>query len=71
MDEHAEVLMGNITQTKRRRLEDGFYSDWDAQKHTDYLVERFPQNFSYLAIDHNDKETGGHHGFRCVRYNRS
>jgi hypothetical protein len=50
------------TNTKRARLEDGFYSGWDTAKHQDYLISRFPQNFSFLAEDPHDHETNGHNG---------
>jgi hypothetical protein len=48
-------------QTKHERLLDGFYSDWDPQKHLDYLVSNYPQNTSFLEVDP-EHHAGGHRG---------
>lgn len=49
-------------QTKRQHLEAGHYGGWSSDWHEDFLSQRFPQNFSHLAVDPSDLETGGHHG---------
>ena len=59
--DHDAYIQRN-TNTKRARLESGFYSGWDPAKHQDYLISRFPQNFSFLADDPDDHETRGHNG---------
>ncbi|MGC1177402.1 MAG: hypothetical protein WA843_05010, partial [Candidatus Saccharimonadales bacterium] len=41
VDEGVEALLRRNSQNKQHRLADGFYSDWDPQKHIDYLVSRF------------------------------
>ena len=56
----SESLIRRNTVHKRELLMSGFYGDWDPKKHEDYLASRFPGNFSYLDIDHDDKETAGH-----------
>jgi len=57
---HTTDLIKRNAENKRRRLEDGFYGSWEPSKHADYLISNFPQNFSYLGVDNNDRETGGH-----------
>lgn len=47
-------------QTKSNRLLDGFYDDWDPEKHLDYLASRFPQNTSYLDQGQPEDPLAGH-----------
>ena len=61
-DYDYEAYVQRNTNTKRARLEYGFYGGWDPAKHQDYLITRFPQNFSFLADDPNDHEIRGHKG---------
>jgi hypothetical protein len=60
VDETVEAHILQNAANKQRRLETGFYSDWDPQKHADYLISHFSHNFSYLEVDPNDSETHGH-----------
>jgi hypothetical protein len=60
-NERTERLLTANAAHKQDLLQAGFYSDWDSQKHADYLSARFPQNFSYLAVDP-EHRAGGHHG---------
>jgi hypothetical protein len=62
MNERRVKLLAKNAGTKHKRLEAGFYNGWVAGNHEDYLSERFPQNFSFLADDPNDHETNGHNG---------
>ena len=55
-----EATVMAITTTKAHRLEDGFYAGWNPTWHTDYLTQRFPENFAYLADDPDDPEVHGH-----------
>jgi hypothetical protein len=57
----TEGLVRANAQTKHERLLDGFYSDWDPQKHLDYLVSNYPQNTSFLEVDP-EHHAGGHRG---------
>jgi hypothetical protein len=60
MDERARQLLGQNGIQKRRRLEEGFYGNWNPKNHEDFLSQHTPHNFSYLAVDENDHETHGH-----------
>jgi len=62
VDEYRMRLLYQNDETKERRLQLGFYGDWQPNWHEDFLSERFPQNFSYLAVDETDHETHGHNG---------
>lgn len=45
-----DVLADNW-QTKRQRLENGFYGSWDSSWHESFLAERSPGNFAILEGD--------------------
>jgi len=60
MNETVEAQVTQNATNKQHRLEAGFYSGWDPQKHADYLISRFPHNFSYLEVDQDDPVTHGH-----------
>jgi hypothetical protein len=65
MPQASEALptLSNSNWTRRNNLlSAGFYGNWDIQKHKDFLIAKFPENFSYLQVDENDQETHGHHG---------
>ena len=57
-----EIFLDSISVTKQRRLESGFYDGWDPANQQDFLVSKFPHNFSYLKIDPDDQESQGHNG---------
>lgn len=61
VNEQTSYYFGRNWQTKRQRLEDGYYGDWSASWHESFVSDHFPQNFSILAEDPDDHETGGHH----------
>lgn len=44
-DYDYEAYVQRNTNTKRARLEYGFYGGWDPAKHQDYLITRFPKIF--------------------------
>jgi hypothetical protein len=58
---HQKELQAMSTH-KRHRLESGFYDVWEPTKHSQYVIDRFPQNYSHLKIDHDDLLTHGHNG---------
>jgi hypothetical protein len=57
-----DSLLHLNTETKRQRLESGFYGTWKPQNHLDYLNDTFPQNLATLQVDPEDHETSGHNG---------
>jgi len=60
VDAKTSYYVGRNWETKRRRLDAGFYSGWDAGFHVDYVSERFPENASVVAENPADPETNGH-----------
>lgn len=56
------LLLTLNTETKRRRLNDGFYGDWDTEKRKARILERTPSNYSFLKENPEDSETNGHDG---------
>lgn len=62
MNPRVASMIDENMRVKTARLEAGFYGGWDPEWHTDYLSNRFPQNFSQVAVDHEDHETQGHNG---------
>ena len=60
VDEKTGYYLQRNWETKRQRLEAGFYGTWSNGWHEDFLSERFARNFSILAEDPNDHETYGH-----------
>jgi hypothetical protein len=59
-DPRTMATVSSIAGRKRQLLEDGFYSRWDPAWHADYVMTKYPQNYSHLEVDKQD-ETGGHH----------
>lgn len=61
-DHSQQYLLDLNRQTKNQRLESGYYGTWSNTWHESFLADRFPQNFSILAVDHEDTATHGHNG---------
>ena len=57
-----KAVLSGLTTHKQKRLQDGFFNDWDPAWHQDFLIEKYPQNFSFLKVDENDHDTHGHNG---------
>lgn len=54
-----KTLYSYNSASKQRKLNEGFYSDWDSTWHEDFLSQRVPENFSLLRAEDND--TSGHY----------
>ena len=57
--EDVSIIQKNI-ETKRERLDSGYFTDWSAAWHEQFLKDRVPQNFAYVAEYKN--APGGHPG---------
>ena len=60
VDDKTAYYLERNWETKRQRLETGFYGTWSHEWHEGFLSERFARNFSILADDPNDHEVRGH-----------
>jgi len=59
-DDYTAYYIERNWQTKRQKLEDGFYGAWSNTWHEGFLSDKFAQNFSILAENPNDEDTHGH-----------
>jgi len=48
VNESRSASFDRVSTNKARKLEEGFYSDWTASWHEDFLSQKYPQNFSTL-----------------------